>query len=251
MNELSIHTIADIQPRVHHNGTPKLPILGFSQICDISLQALPANPPSSFKDHRKAKNPYLSRYGERWVGKLKSSTAMLKFCCITNIIRFIMNEAEKLMKWSLHDDDFFIVHNALVLMSAKEKINWMRKNGYLHRCLLPLNGMQYGTPYAGRTIGNRPEFMPLDHLLNRDILKSLRMHSVLSRYIADGEETDEEERNMCFSYSAPREIARGLKRIWDSKMGTPSSVRIIKDVGLSLKALEIVYRKNGAAVEGI
>ena len=32
-------------------------------------------------------------------------------------------------------------------------------------------------------------------------------------------------------------------------MGTPSSARIIQDVDLALKALEIVYRANGAAVE--
>ena len=34
-------------------------------------------------------------------------------------------------------------------------------------------------------------------------------------------------------------------------MGAPSSVGIIEDVDLLLKALEIVYRANGAAVEGI
>ena len=34
-------------------------------------------------------------------------------------------------------------------------------------------------------------------------------------------------------------------------MVTLSSVRIIEDVDLALKALEIVYRGNGAAVEGI
>ena len=34
-------------------------------------------------------------------------------------------------------------------------------------------------------------------------------------------------------------------------MGTPSSARIIQDVDLALKALEIVYRENGAAVEGL
>ena len=32
-------------------------------------------------------------------------------------------------------------------------------------------------------------------------------------------------------------------------MGTPSSARIIEDVDLELKALEIVYRANGGAVE--
>ena len=162
-----------------------------------------------------------------------------------------MNEAENLMKGSVREDNFFIVHDALVLITTKEKINWMRQNGYLHRWLIPLNGLQDGTPYAGRPVGNSPEFMPLDNLLNRDILHSLCIHSVLSRYILDGEETTKEERNMCISYSTSREIYRGLKRIWDSKIGTPSSVRIIEDVDLALKAFEIFYRGNGAAVEGL
>ena len=34
-------------------------------------------------------------------------------------------------------------------------------------------------------------------------------------------------------------------------MGTPSSVRIIEDVDLALKLLEIFYRGNGAIVEGL
>ena len=169
--------------------------------------------------------------------KLKSSTPMSKFCCISDLIRFMMNEAENLMKGSVHEEYFFIVHNTLVLMKAKETINWMRKNGYLHRWLLPLNGLQYGNPYAVRHVGNIPKFVPLDNSVNRDILHSLCMHSFLSRYIVYGEENGEEESNMCFSYSTPREISRGLKFIWDSKMVTPSSVRIIEDVDLALKVL--------------
>ena len=39
--------------------------------------------------------------------KLKSSTAMSKFCCITNLISFMMKEADNLMKGSVHEDDFF------------------------------------------------------------------------------------------------------------------------------------------------
>ena len=56
---------------------------------------------------------------------------------------------------------------------------------------------------------------------------------------------------MRFSFSTPKEIYRGLKRIWESKMGTPFLARIIQDVDLALKALEVVYRANGAAVEGL
>ena len=130
----------------------------------------------------------------------------------------------------------------------------MKQEGYLHHWLLPLNGLQYGTLYAGRPFGNSPKFMPLDHslnILNRDIFQSLSFHCVLSLSIIDGKEITEEERKLCFSFSTPREIARGLKRLWDSKIGTPSSARIIQDVDLALKALEIVYRENGAAVEGL
>ena len=114
-----------------------------------------------------------------------------------------------------------------------------------------MNGLQDGTPYAGRPVGNSPEFMPLYNSLNIDILDSLHFHYVLSRFVLDEEGTDEEERNMCFIFSTPKEITGGLKRIWESKMGTHSSERIIQDVDLALKALEIVYRANGYAVEGL
>ena len=99
---------------------------------------------------------------------------MSKFCCITDLIRFMMKEAENLMKGSVHEDDFFIVHDALVLMTAKETIEWMKEKNYYHRWLLPMNGFQGGTPYAGRHVGNSPEFVPLDNSLNSDILHSLR-----------------------------------------------------------------------------
>ena len=53
---------------------------------------------------------------------------MSKFCCITDLIRFMMKEAENLMKGSVREDDFFIVHDALVLVKAKEMIKWMKEN---------------------------------------------------------------------------------------------------------------------------
>ena len=51
---------------------------------------------------------------------------MSKFCCITDLIWFMMKEAAKLMKGSVHEDDFFIVHDALVLKTVKETIKWMK-----------------------------------------------------------------------------------------------------------------------------
>ena len=127
----------------------------------------------------------------------------------------------------------------------------MKDKNCFHNWLLPMNGLQGRTPYDGHPVCNSPKFMPLDNSLNRDIFHSLSFHCVLSRFFLDREGTDEEERNMRFSLSKPKKIARGLKRIWESKMGTPSSARIIQDVNLVLKALELVYCGNGAAVEGL
>ena len=46
-------------------------------------------------------------------------------------------------------------------------------------------------------------------------------------------------------------ITRGIKRIIESEIGTNSSERIIQDVDMALKSLEVVYHTNGAAVEGL
>ena len=126
---------------------------------------------------------------------------MSKFCCITDLIRFMMREAENLMKGSIHEDNFFIIHDALLLMTAKETIEWMKEKNYYHRWLLPMNGLQDRTPYTGRHVGNSPECMPLDNSLNRYILHCLRFYCVFSRFVLDGEGTDKEERNMQFSFS--------------------------------------------------
>ena len=108
-----------------------------------------------------------------------------------------------------------------MLMTAKETVEWMKYKNYFHRWLLSMNGLQDGTLYDGRPVGNIPEFMPLYNILNRDIINSLRFHCILRLFVLEREGTDEEERNMQFSFSTPKEIARGMKRIWESKMGTP------------------------------
>ena len=86
---------------------------------------------------------------------------MSKFCCITDLIRFMMKETEKLMKGFVHEDDLFISNDAIVLMTVKDTIKWMKENNYFHRWLLPMNGLQDGTPYDGCPVGKSPDFIPL------------------------------------------------------------------------------------------
>ena len=57
MNEINIHTIANIQRYVRSYGLPKPPIIGLGQIYEHGMVALAEKPTPSIKDHRKAKNP--------------------------------------------------------------------------------------------------------------------------------------------------------------------------------------------------
>ena len=68
----------------------------------------------------------------------------------------MLKEAENLVKGSVHEDDLFIIHDALVSMTAKETIEWMKDKNYFHCWLLPMNGLQDRTPYARRPVGNSP-----------------------------------------------------------------------------------------------
>ena len=52
------------------------------------------------------------------------------------------------MKGCVHEDNFIIIHDDLVLMTANETIKRMKDNNYFHCWLLPMNGLQDETPYA-------------------------------------------------------------------------------------------------------
>ena len=58
---------------------------------------------------------------------------MSKFCCITDLIQYMMKEAEKLMKGYVHEEYLFIVHDALLLPKAKDTIKWMKEKNLFHR----------------------------------------------------------------------------------------------------------------------
>ena len=117
MNEMNIHTISDLQRYVRSYGSTKLPIRGLGRSYEHGLETLPEKPTPSIKDHRRSKNPYFSRYGEIWVDNLNLSSSMSKFFCITDLIRFMMKEAEKPMKGSVHEENLFILHDALLLIT--------------------------------------------------------------------------------------------------------------------------------------
>ena len=67
---------------------------------------------------------HFAKYGDTWVEKLKNYSFISKFCYISDMIRFMVKEGEKIIKGSVYEDNF-IVHNALVLMAEKTTITYI------------------------------------------------------------------------------------------------------------------------------
>jgi hypothetical protein len=50
-------------------------------------------------------------------------------------------ETEKLFKGSKYEDDWFVYHDALCLMTASDTKKWMEEQGYLKRWIRPMLGL--------------------------------------------------------------------------------------------------------------
>ena len=78
---------------------------------------------------------------------------MSKLLCINDLIQFMMKEV-KLINGSVNEDDLFIAHYDLMLMTAKETITRMKENYYFHHWLLPMNEFKDGTHYSESPVGD-------------------------------------------------------------------------------------------------
>jgi hypothetical protein len=197
-------------------------------------------------DYRKADNPYAARFGDdRWVEKIKAVSQMSSYVCITDLVEHIVEETQRLMKGTKHEDDWVFYHDALTLMTAKETVEWMKKEGHFERWLLPANGLHTDDAslkyYFMKPVGNSPEMMPWDTSLNQDVKCAVDRH-VMST--ADFLEDDP----LKFSLSTPKRGARAFMRVLE---GVPSSERIIHDVTKVIESMVIVQSKSGVLVQGV
>ena len=141
--------ISDLTDYVCSYGLPRNQIHGLVAIYENALKESLGKPTHLAKDHRKSKNTYFYRYEETWVDNLNNFSLVYKFCCISDLIRFMVKEVEKIMIRSVHKYDFYIAR--CVGTHDREDCNNMdAKNNDLKKCLLPFNGIQYEETYDRR-----------------------------------------------------------------------------------------------------
>ena len=129
-------------------------------------------------DHKLHLNPYMSLYGDIWREEIVKTTALKPYVCITDLVKHMYQESERVMKGTKYEYTWYIYHDALSLMTATSCRDWMKKEGILEQWLLPIMGLNDNTRYKHAPTGNSPEMMPLDCSLFQDPHRSVQRHII-------------------------------------------------------------------------
>jgi hypothetical protein len=233
-----IHTVADIlnSPTVPDDFTER----AWLSIKSSIPPSVPPSPPSPI-NHKLADNPYLSLYGDSWLSKIKTVTALSSYCDIQDMVTHIYNETKKLYMGSPYEKNFYFYHDALSQMNNSDTIEWMKLQGYLKHWILPMNGCNEGTTYDNHPVGNTPEIMPLDTSLFNDLDEAIQRHIIYTNRL---DPTDPKK----FSLSTPSRASSAYRRVWE---GAPSSKRIIQDISKLTFNMSSIVQHKGCVVPGL
>ena len=140
-------------------------------------------------------NRYFSQYGDSWKDKCKALHGKV---LINDLIDHMFLQAKAIMKGTILENDFYIYHDALSLMTSKAAISYMKKKGYWDKLIRPLQGVNHHLRrYRDRVVGNHPYLMPLDSHLNQDLHLCFDYHVLLT-------ETLDENNTKKFSKKTPK-----------------------------------------------
>ena len=231
-----------------------------SKLCTFHTQAKTATPgpPPPSLNHLQAENPYLSRYRENWLEKIKTVTTMKKYCSFKDLVRHIDHETAKAFKGTKFEETYLWYHDALSTMCDNDCLSWMEEEGILKRWIRPVLGcndeisivMENGDIktnkiYAGRPVGDYPEAMPLDNSLFRDLRCSFDYHVTMTCMLPR-----EDQRR--FSKVTPKLICSAIKRLWDPVKGVvPKSRRIVQHILRLQESFMFVVEADGRVVPGV
>ena len=200
-------------------------------------------------DHRKAANPYESKYGADWKKFIVKSPTFSNSVLITDYITHIMQESKRVMEGTKHQEDWKVYHDALSLMTAKETKEWMREEGFLDRWILPSSDLYNNLPilkskYDNNPIGNSPEFMPWDAHLNADVHSSVDYHCLVAKDLSNNDPRK-------FESSTPKNMLKAYERLLDPGEDgvVPSSHRICQDIRRVIKAFKLVRDASGCIID--
>ena len=154
-----------------------LPISHLNAFHQEAKTALPSAKPKLI-NYISADYPYEPCYVENWEQEIKKVRTMSKYGDVHDLMRHIHDTMRDAFKGTKYEQTHLFYHDALISMTNKDCIDWMREEGILKRWILPELGMndeiivvdqegnvKVNTRYSGRPVGNCMELMPLDNSL--------------------------------------------------------------------------------------
>lgn len=124
----------------------------------------------------------------------------------------------------------WIYHDALSTWWSKGAQAYLTARGFANRQWRSLGQTNQGTRYAGKLVGDSPEFMPLDNNLFADFTVSLTANVCVTRHLPS-------DHPCKFSLADPKRCFDAMRRTWEH---SPSSERIVEDICRFPKSLEEV-----------
>ena len=158
-------------------------------------------------------------------------------------------ESKKIFEGTKFENEWYVYHDALSLLTSKASTEYMKQKGFYSHLILPQNGLNSGTVYAHRVVGNHPEMMPLDSHLNQDVHNAVDQHAVVTKSIPWGH-------HLKFSKRTPKAMAKAYHRLWDPSLGihagVPTSKRIIQDISRIVDETYLsIVKHRGRALYGL
>ena len=189
----------------------------YSQVC------IDENAPTII-DHRRAENPYLSKYGEETYEAELDDAALGTRMCITNMITHLYNHTKALYTQNGNTEMWWFYHDSLALMTAKDTVEWMKEKGYYKHWVLPelgiVDSFKECKSWKNMLPGNTPASNPLDMQCFSDV------KSRLDSWIRLTESYDDEDPRK-YTLITPKAGFDSINRVWQT---TPSSKRIVEDI---------------------
>ena len=155
LKEMDINTIGELVGYFHHRPdrrknycrAVRMTMEKLLGILHTGAAALDEDVPAE-TDHRKATNPYFSRYGASlWKQKVLDTPTMKALVDIQALVEHIYNESKAHFQGTVYEDNWFFYHDALSLMTATETVEWMQREGYYKHWILPENDLNIHIPY--------------------------------------------------------------------------------------------------------
>ena len=181
--------------------------------------------------------PYQAKFGLRWREEVEAKIGKGNnaVCCVTKLMDHAIAEGNRLFR----NNTWMMYHDALSSWWSVAAQEHMRAKGFADRQIKGLGHTNKGTRYEATLPGDTPEYMPLDSNLFSDLETSVRWNVAATRHLPRGHEDR-------FDLTSPKSAWSAVSRTWEY---SPTPQRIVQDVNRVFKAIDLVVKEGGRAVD--